>query len=775
MKQLLLCIICYVACFESYAQTIIPFETRVNTHELSDPTLKLLSTSDNSATFSFDVEDVGSLTQCIDGAEYSTFYINGLGMIDDTGKPTLPVYQKWIEVTDKSSIISVISSTSNDQKDIIVYPTQIQRIENDTKQQDSFYIDSVFYSLDTYYPNNIVEVSNVVSFRGKKYAVVRICPIQYNPKQKIVRCYSNIEFNLTNYANSSKDERSNRDNISTIQDDYFIVCKNNAKTFLTTFITWKKQQGYKVHLISKSSWSNTTQVKDSISAHYNQCNSNSNKYLLIVGNHSMVPTGYEYYNPDLGSGEYFATDYAYSCIENGGDGVRDIAIGRIPFTTGSELRTILNKIMDYQKHPFYSGKALNIGYFERDSIYVPDPIEDAEARRFIRTCEDTKQFIDSQGFSTQRIYYAKLGVHPYYYSDIYSDGSELSCYLRNNYSWNGNGNMIINAISDSIPNILLYRGHGSDNAWSSLSTDTSYIHQLHNNKYPIVLSITCHTGKFAKYANSTITSQPCLATEFLRQSNGGAVTVIAPTEKTYSGYNDFFTAGLYDTMFPNNLNIKYGDVLGGSINGSGAYITNFSQLFHDNCRIGDAINITCYKMFNSNLVCNHNKLVTTCKRMHCFGDPTTEIYTGQPEDLSVVTVKQINDSLIVDTHGIQNCSVLFIPNNSTNSNQFFRVDSVSGEVAFPNIRIPYSISVQKHNCATCYIKSPDIYIQNMDFTDTLYNFKGNHVYIGMDVTEDVEHNEVNVKTGSSLILTSDEGVEIQDHFEVESGGTLEIW
>ena len=777
MRQLLLSIFCCVTCSESYAQTIIPFTTRVNTQELSEPTFKLLSTGDNSATFSFDVTDVGSFNQCIDGADYSMFYIKGLGMLDDTGKPTLPVYQKWIEVTEKSSNISVISSSSKDLNNIIVYPTQIPRIGYDATQDYPFHIDSVFYSTDAYYPNNIVEVSNVVSFRGKKYVVVRICPIQFNPKYKTARVYSKIEFNLTNYADPLlMDEGTNRvnGNVSTIQDDYFIVCKSTAKSLLTNFITWKKQQGYKVHLISKSTWSNKTQVKDSIVAHYNQCNSNSNKYLLIVGNHTMVPTGYDLFNSDSQPTEYFATDYDYSCITNNGDSIRDIAVGRIPCNTGTEIRTILNKIMDYQKHPFYSGKAINIGYFERDTT-MNDPEGDYEATRFIRTCEDTKQFIDSQGFSTQRIYSIQPGTVPYSYNIFYSDGDDLDDYLKRTYLWNGNSNMIVNAINDSIPNLILYRGHGSDNAWSSLSTDTSHIHQLHNNQYPVVLSMTCHTGKFAKYANGSITNQACFATEFLKKSNGGAVAVIASTHRSYSGYIDFFTAGLYDTLFPNDLNIQYGDIISFNTNMNIHRATSFNELFPDNYKIGDAINIACFKMLNSSLGGTGNGLRTTCKRMHCFGDPTTEIYTGQPEDLSVVTVKQINDSLIVDTHGIQNCSVLLIPKNSANNNQFLRIDSVSGEIAFPNIRIPYSISVQKHNCAACYIASPDIYIQNMDFTDTQYNFRGNHVYIGMGVTEDIDPDEVNVKSGSTLILTSDEGVEIQDHFEVEPGGTFEIW
>lgn len=43
----------------------------------------------------------------------------------------------------------------------------------------------------------------------------------------------------------------------------------------------------------------------------------------------------------------------------------------------------------------------------------------------------------------------------------------------------------------------------------------------------------------------------------------------------------------------------------------------------------------------------------------------------------------------------------------------------------------------------------------------------------MDVTEDVEHDEVNVKSGSTLILKGNESV-IQDTFEVELGGTFEI-
>ena len=770
MKQLFISIICCVINCELYAQTTIPFTALNNTKELTESILTLQHVENNSATFTFDVADAKQYAQIVEGTNYTMFYIKGMGMLQDIGKPYLPVYQKWIEVSDKSSDISIISSFSRKLNDINVFPTQSPQLEIDEKQTRPFCIDSEFYKSDTLYPQNIVEVSNIISHHGKKYAVVRICPIQYNPKQKSVRCYSKIKFNLTHYTEQSIAESTNRDrnNTSTIQDHYFIVFKNNISTrnALANFVTWKKEQGYKVHLISKNSWANPTQVKDSIKAHYNQCHENSNKYLLIVGNHSMVPTSHGSFLHD----QYFVTDYDYSCIENQGNCIRDIAIGRIPYNTSTELRTILNKIIDYQKHPFYNGKALNIGYFERDSVHIYNPDEDSEARRSIRTCEDTKEFIDNQGFSTKRIYYAKQGVHPYYYSEYYSDGGILSDYLINDYPWNGNNNMIVNAINDSLPNLILYCGHGSNNAWGSLSTDTSHIHQLHNTKYPITLSMTCHTGKFAKYVNSSISNQDCFATELLKQPNGGSVAVIASTDKAFSGYLDYFTAALYDTMFPDILNIAYGDI---NLNYPDAlFFTDFSQLFPDNYKIGDAINIACYKIFNSNLV-GTNGLLTTCKRMHCFGDPTTEIYTGQAEDLSVVTARQVNDSLIIDTHGVENCSVLLLPKNSTESEMFIRKDSVSGEVSFPNIRTPYSISVQKHNCATYYINAPDIYIQDMDFTDTLYNYRGNRIYIGMDVTEDVEHDEVNVKSGSTLILKGNESV-IQDTFEVELGGIFEI-
>lgn len=729
-----------------YAQAVIPFRTTKSVKSLVEPTINKVVRG-QTATYTFAAENAVLYFKEKNDVIYNHYAIKGFGTNTEIGQPELPVYYEMVEVSSCNANLSINSSAYNVLTNVNVYPAQPSPIDSEDSIQIPFRIDSVTYSTNAYYPQSPVAIQEVQEYKGRLFAVVRICPIQYNPAQKKVRCNYAIKYSISNIKNSSVYSKS----IQSIgQADYFIVCNDSALTILDEFINWKHKQGYKVRVIPKTTWNNCIEVRDSIRNIYNLCNPQTDKFLLIIGNHSMVPTNISYNS---------VSDHVYSCMGNNNDIISDIALGRIPCNNLSELQVILSKTINYQQQPQYTGKALHISKFI-DAGIINSP--GTEVSRFIRTSEEIKGYLDYHGYNTQRVYYADSIDDPIdynsYYGFLQSMPDEI---LRPVFSWSGNANKIEQAINNNV-NIVLYSAHGWINSWSSLSFNIANIANLHNDLYPIIISKTCHTGKFASILNTgQISDTTCFAYEMLRKINGGTSAIIASTETSFSGYCDIYIAGWYDTIFPDStFNITVGEY------GN----TDFPH-FENNYTVGNALNGACFKLINHS---NSGIAKTTVSRYHCFGDPSTELYTDSAEELSVVTVKQVNDSIIIDTHGIQDCTVLLIPKEINQSDLFMRADSVSGRYVFHNITVPYNISVQKHNSSLCYYEKYDVYLQNHEYSNLNREYEGKDVYIGRDVTNEAGEGEVVVRPAIDLVIDGKNAVNVRNNFKVESGGTLNI-
>ena len=753
-------------CFAMSSQTIIPFKSGANTQNLVEPTITKTIQGTN-ATYTFQAVNAEKNTIVVDGILYSTFVIKGCGSSGYDGQAYLPAYYECVKVSSQNATLTIGTTQSVLRGSYNIYPVQPMQAISDTSGVNAFYLDSMYYSTNTYTPQPVAEIQSFQEIRGDLYAIVKICPIQYNPVLRRVRLYSKIVYTITNYeipVSYSEPE------YESIQDDYFIVCNDSVVSILQNFMEWKYQQGYKLHLISKSHWSNVGEVKNAIRTIYSTCNKYSNKYLLIIGGHSNVPLKYVTCNDRLSDGTIssdYASDYEYATITNNNLEQQDyptIAVGRIPYNTISELNVILSKIINYQKHPYYTGSNVNIARFIEDPNKVG---EGTEHLRFVRTSEDIKNYMDILHlYTTQRVYYTLPTVYPEAYSDNFSTEGEFPEELwRTNYNWNGTQHKMIEAINNN-PNLVLYCGHGTDNAWQQPSAhstfNSTHIDSLCNTNCPIILSIACKTGKIAIAEHNTIQPQDCFAFNLLKKENGGACAVMALTEKGYAGVLDVLTAAWYDSMFPNpGLNVSLNN----------GQQTHFPHYRH-NYTIGNALVSACYKTINTNLYNWNNGSLTMRKRFHCFGDPTTELYTSSPEDLSVVTVKQRNDSIFINTNGIHNVTIMLLPMDSLYS--YYRADSISGEYVFTDITMPYNISIQKHNCALKYYSLEDIPIQNMEFSKSNYTFEGTRIRVGYNITDETTYGPVIIKPSSNVKLKGHNSVRIENGFKIEQGGTLKI-
>ncbi len=345
--------------------------------------------------------------------------------------------------------------------------------------------------------------------------------------------------------------------------DYLILSVPKYTTAVSKFAQWKKQMGYNVYVVNKSSWTTST-IKQEIHSRY-EANSNL-CYLLLFGDEIDLP-GDSIKVP--GTKYPFYSDFNYGCLDGDEDQLQDLTVGRISITSLAEANTVVNKIIDYENKSFLSRKGLHCAEFS-DNRYN-DTYED---RRFVRTSEDIANGMEYLGRNTERVYYYNnydpiTSPNPIYHKPLfwnnktYSYGEPLPEFLLNeDFNWSGNAQDICNSINNGVQYVL-HRDHGTIESWSLPSFSINNINSLTNGKKtPIVFSMNCLTGMFQHIKNSAYSSpkdwnestnqSTCFAEAFLRKSNGGCVGIMAASQISYSGYNDVLTMEMFQEIWPNS-------------------------------------------------------------------------------------------------------------------------------------------------------------------------------------------------------------------------------
>lgn len=752
MQRLFIFLLSAILSMSVCSQTIIPFKAGANTQTLQEPTLT--QTYQNSMMqYTFSAENMSFYTEyASDNNMYGHLYMKAIGQMCEVGKAELPAFYDYVPVMSESATVTLLGADGSEMSNMDIWPFQQPKNISDSTAS-SFYRDSIFYNTNAYYPNNPVEILEYQTIGDRIYAFIRVCPIQYNPVMHKLRCFTEVNYAISDYYIPSVSSEPD-DGIIRTQEDYLIVCNDSALDAVSDFVKWKEMQGFNVHVIHSNNWSTFTSVRDSVRKYYNKCN--NCRYLLVAGDYDMVPAEKVLYR----SPKFFAntmvvdtllylSDYRLSCINNKG---QLFSSGRIPSDNLTDLHNILSKIIFYQKHPMYMGKAMVCGFFKDENLNT------FEDNYNIYACENVKNFLEQRNMEVTRVYSKDpYNATPYYYRNAQSLPLDLQQPL---FAWNGWQDDIISGLN-SDPNCIMSICHGLPFFWSTFNFSVLSLPALSNSIFPIVLSFSCNTGQYAKLNKDLTTSniRRTLAYEFLKIQNKGASAVIAPTATIVDTYTETWALCWFDAIYPNE---------------ELTCMLNRKNLPHANNKfsysIGDAmINATtCYKQFYG--ASTDDNLY---KELHCFGDPSTELYTNSSEDLSIVEIKQINDSIIVDTHGIQDCSVMLIPKDEAQSNQFMRVDSITGRYVFPNITTTYNVSIQKHNSPLCYYDSYDVFLQNIEFTNgQSRRYEGRNVYIGSNVTTDAEQGHVIVHPGARLIVKGHNSVKINKNVIVEVGGTF---
>lgn len=586
---------------------------------------------------------------------YNILRIDGFGLAQNVGKPNLPIRNDIIDMPLNSRmVITIIDTVSMIYDDYYLHPTLQPAYDHEGEPEPEFEINEELYSTNEFYPQKLVTLSDVQYLRQNPLGFVDISPVQFNPVTRQVKVYSKIKYRIeyvdanyspdfevesaTNFLNFKNRfilnpneliEPEHLDNgLFDNSKSYIIITTDEFLEAAIKLAKWKRQLGYTVEVVSQNTWT-STQVKEEIHTRYWNWNPKPD-YFVIIGDHEDVPG--EEKSSSYGT---WATDLYYACMDGSSDYIPDMAYGRISVSSLNEANNVIDKIINYEKEPvqntnFYQN-GMNCAYFQHAG-------DGYAQRRFAHTSEEIRDYVLSQNYDVERVYFTHNTVNPTNWNNgHYSDGQPIPNELlrSSGFAWDGDNTDIIKGINNG-KFYVLHRDHGGYNGWGDPSFTTSDINALTNQDLtPVVFSINCLTGGFYK--------TECFTEKFLRHNNGGAVGVIGASSVSYSGYNDALAVGFFDAIWANPglmPNFGSGGVSNPSVNTHEDIVTMGDVLNHGKLRMSQTWGTGAaqyqYELF------------------HYFGDPAMKIWTEYPIQLTANHSSSIEET--ATTLSISNCN-----------------------------------------------------------------------------------------------------------------------
>jgi hypothetical protein len=455
--------------------------------------------SDNSIVLNYSLSEL-NIENIL--TENGTFYRLGIpGHIPTTeiGKPEIPVLSRLINIPEGSGYkirITDVKSTrikpGSRRMEGILYPAQEGETKSIQQRKPEFKIDKSTYATRGYTSKDTVRIEQISKLREKNLASLYIYPVKYNPHTNSIEVITSMKIEIIfsgsiESKSALKDSRLfgelltkgiinyNPDEVIPGYTDspvrMIILTDTSFKKHLEPYIRWKTQKGFKLDILYRGAdfaGNNYLALKDTIQSIYESATSDNPApdYLLIVGDVAKVP----YY----GTGA--VTDMYYGEFDGDGDYIPEMFIGRLPVSDTNDLKSVVNKIIQYEKFEF----------------------------------ADTNRF-----YSNALITAGSDGSHSVYMNGQVNYGSTY--YLTGENKINGYSFLNGAATEDSIKKLINsglsfinYTGHGEVSGWSYPAINNADISTFTNKSmYPFIISNACLTSVFSttSFGNETVLAQ----------------------------------------------------------------------------------------------------------------------------------------------------------------------------------------------------------------------------------------------------------------------------
>jgi hypothetical protein len=495
----------------------------------------------------------------VEGAAYQILTIHDRGYTEEVGRPQIPVIRETIAVPEGGAIrATVLEANYSTYDGYRVYPVQPPEFDCGPgavggEGEDGaveFLIDGEFYSIDAFYPLEMVVLGAPGVWRDLAVVNIQINPVFTNPATGELLVYDHIRIRVEygddvafalrtmepKFAQIYRRAILNYETLDVVvgtpepgewveavapagfnqvgdpgrldpTTKYLMIYHEDSSSYesLRPLVDLHEKNGLPVEVWNVSAGVRPTpaDIKALISGRYSA--HPQMEYVLLVGDIDLLP-----WKPDWNG---IPGDYWYGCVL-GDDLWPELAVGRLSVRSDPEVSQQVKKITAYAEDPpgDWSKRVLLVAHKE-------------EAPGKYQGCKEsirTRSYLEPTTFDTA-------------YGALPAQGG------------GGATNADVKRSVDSGVGILNYRGHGSPTAWGSQwnADNQDYTaadaHALANGEMtPVVFSVACYNAALD-------TASQSLGEAFVKDDSS-AVAFLGATRPSYTVPNHDFDRYLFDAV-----------------------------------------------------------------------------------------------------------------------------------------------------------------------------------------------------------------------------------
>ena len=537
-----------------------------------------LSKMPNGVRVSLDFSHIDEVTWQVMLSHPEAFHEFGYGVSGSPGDAALPMITELIPFTNAGSISLEAIQRQEINLELELKSTPAGHLDS---EQESIQISDYDWSKSGRETADEISLGDAVTMRDHRFLPVTIRPVILDAGSQTLRIPIRITFEIHDLEYAEEVEITDEGGIRSIslpeeqfapKGSYLIIAPPAYIMAVEFFADWKLRQGYEVTTVSTTVTGNGAA---NIKAYIQEVWDSGEirpDYLVLVGDEDRGIPGHYIQNPQ---GEYLVTDHPYALLE-GEDSFPELMVGRLSVDSVSELGAFMSKIINYESAPFTG----DTSWFLR-GLMISTTWGAASAQA-------TKEWVAAKMYENG-------------YSNVYT------AY----HPGVGSPTAISNPINAGV-SYVNYRGFGMYNGWFGPDfTSTNVETMIYNGaKTPVITSVVCGGGNFAAWED------PCFGETWVRLGTSanprGAVAFFGPSELyTHTQFNNVIDIGIYSGIFDEGITS-----LGGALwNGKLELWRNYYQ--------------NTFFPFGQTPEFYHHVY-------NLLGDPGMQLWTGVPEQLSVI-------------------------------------------------------------------------------------------------------------------------------------------
>ena len=562
--------------------------------EKKNYTVEFNQTRNNEMNLTFTLGDYAITKKESSGVTYSYIKSEFGVQTMDKGYAELPMLSASVQLTpDKNVSMEVIYGTYEDIN--LDYPLLPSK-GNLTRAVDPATIPYEIAPasiVDAWYPVNSATIEDPYILRDVRGTNVYVYPMQYNAAKKILRVYNTITVKLTENTTTPINPLTYNKKVNS---EMFNVYKSLFINY-NTRANWANEVGevgdiliittstYAASMNDYIAWKKqmgynvtlqTVSAGTVVTDNIKTAYTANTKllYVLLVGDWADIKT------PTVSiTTSADPIDMMMGCVV-GTDNYPDIVIGRFSVGSTTHVTTQANKAIAYEKTPEKNGtwykKALGIG-----------------------SSEGSGQGDDGEMDKTHIGYIYTGRLQPFGYNQLYTA-----------YDPGATASQVSSAVNSGV-SVINYCGHGSQTSWGTTGFSSTNVNSLTNAaKLPFIFSVACVNGAYH--------SGDCFAEAWLRKLNGGAVAALMCTVNQ-------------DWQPPMKGQDYFADLIVGGHTYSGSQVGTNTD--HGKTHFGSISLNGMILMYAE----GGSSALNTLKTWAVFGDPSLQVRTDTPKDITLST------------------------------------------------------------------------------------------------------------------------------------------